>query len=487
MNIPFPSPFTLLRLPAFESVEAEKAYWEWNDKNKLEHRKLFLAMAIVAVAMVGLLDVVAAGDQALFLLKIRGITVFVMTAVFMMFMVASTPGQRDLCIQFFGGTVVVSLITMTVVAPYPAADFYPFLLSAAMVFGSVLVVPKFSTLITMCIGTNCMYWPTVYFSEMSTSAIYVNLCVMIVTTFSVVMGGFVREQLEREQKLNRDKVTEAREEAIAARDTAILANQAKTHLLANVSHELRTPMNAILGFSEVMKNEMLGPIGHEQYREYIHDIHFAGSLLQTNINDLLDLSRLDVEKMHWSNSWARLDEIIERTVSTCKNDIEDKGVLLKPDVCCGDIEIYCDPERTAQTLINLITNAIKFSDRGTTITISSRVRDNYSEFAVSDQGCGISPEDIEQIIEPFRQVDTDAMTAQKGGMGLGLSIVKGLTKKLDGELIIESEVGKGTTVRVRIPSDRMRIPDRAANVAEFPKSLTQNSTRHDNTLRAALW
>ena len=442
--------------PAFESPEMEKSYWEWNDRNKLAHRKIFLFLAIITIALIGLLDVLMAGAIAPALLTIRVITVSMLTAIFIRFQSDSTPEQREWHIFLFGMTATMSIIIMTVVAPRPAADFYPFLLSATMVFGSALVVPRFSSLALMCIIANCIYWPTVYFSQTSLPAIYANIVVMSIATFSVVAGAFAREQLEREQKLYRDRLAETREEAIAARDAAIQANQAKSHLLANVSHELRTPMNAILGFSEVMKHQIYGPIHQDQYREYVNDIHFAGSLLQANINDLLDVSRLEVNKMSWTDDWSPITEIVERTVNTCTRDVTAANINLKQDLHDANLMIHCDPERTAQILINLVTNAVKFSDPGSEITISSSESDAYTELSVIDQGCGIPDQHIEEIIEPFRQVASNSLTTQKGGMGLGLSIVKGLVEKLEGQLAIESELGHGTKVTVKVPSHRIR-------------------------------
>ncbi len=441
--------------PAFDTPEMEKDYWDWNDQNKFAQRKIFLFLAIITLAMIGFLDVIMARDSAPALLTVRLITVSVLTAIFIRFQSDSTPEQRDWYIFLFGMTAAVSITITTIIAPRPAADFYPFLLSSTMVFGSALVVPRFSTLTRMCIGGNCIYWPTVYFSQTSLAGIYANAFVMTVTTLSVVVGAFAREQLEREQKLFRDRLAETREEAIVARDNAVHANQAKSHLLANVSHELRTPMNAILGFSEMMKHQIFGPIHQEQYREYVKDIHFAGSLLQANINDLLDVSRLEVNKMNWTDEWSPITEIFENTVNTCRRDVTAAKIHLKQDLHDRNIAIHCDPERTAQILINLVTNAVKFSAAGSEITISSSTNDTFTELTVTDQGCGIAPEHIEEIIEPFCQVASNSMTTQKGGMGLGLSIVKGLVEKLEGHLAIESEVGRGTKVSVKIPAHRI--------------------------------
>jgi signal transduction histidine kinase len=444
------------RVPAFESEEKEKAYWKQEDKGKLAQRKFFLLMGIFVFATIGILDALTAGDSAIVLMQLRMFAVALLILFYYRFAKENSPERRDKILFMFGLIIAVTMVVMIVIAPLPAADFYPFLISATMVFAGSLVVPRFSTMAKLCIIANLLYWPTVPFSQTSLSAIYMNAFILTVTSFAVTVGAFAREKLEREQAMFQAQLAEAREEAIMSRDTAIQASHAKSHLLANVSHELRTPMNAILGFSEVMKSEIFGRIPQEQYREYVNDIHFAGTLLQANINDLLDVSRLEVDKMGWTDTWSELTEIIDHTVTTCQRDTRNAQVRLTADVDDRNVVIFCDLERTAQILINLVTNAVKFSDAGTEITISAETRKDCTILSVTDQGCGIAPEHIEQIFEPFRQVDSDSLTTQKGGMGLGLSIVQALVKKLDGRLAIDSEVGRGTTVTVEIPAARVR-------------------------------
>jgi len=457
----------VFRLPAFDHPDIERAYWAEEDRSKLAHRKFFMIVAIAVFALIGMLDTLTAGESTAMLIVIRISSLALLAAIFVKFNGKCTPDQRDQSIFMFGMTAALSIVLMTVIAPPPAADFYPFLLSATMVFGGSLVVPRFSTMARMCLIANIVYWPTVPFSQSSMPAIYANLFVLSVTTFSVVVGAFAREKLEREQMIYQEQLAEARENAIMSRDTAIQASQAKSHLLANVSHELRTPMNAILGFSEVMKSEIFGRIEQEQYREYVSDIHFAGTLLQANINDLLDVSRLEVNKMSWTDAWTDLNEIIERTITTSQGDARNARVNLSQDIDDENIVILCDLERTAQILINLVTNAVKFSEPGSKIVVSARSGTGSTILQVTDQGCGIATEDIDQIFEPFRQVDSDSMTTKKGGMGLGLSIVQALVKKLDARLSIESEIGVGTAVTVEIPAHRVARKDQK-KLAQHP-------------------
>lgn len=473
MSAGFPSFVDRFRLPVFDTRAQEEAFWSWDDSNRLVFRTVFLAIAIATYGAVGFLDRLAGDEAAPRLLAIRAATIAILVLIVYRYTRGcATPSYRDKLVDAFGMTVGISIIITTLIAPRPAADFYPFLLSATMVFGSSLVVPRFATLAGICIKLNVLYWPTVMFSATSSEALYANTFVMTVTSFAVVVGAYTRETLEREQMLYRERLNVARKEAVSSRDDAIRASLAKSHLLANVSHELRTPMNAILGFSEMMKNEVFGPLDHRKYSGYVRDIHSAGTLLQSNIDDLLDVSRLEVDKMSWDDCWSPLSLIIEKAVQMCSRQADAAGIDLETHMDNDAINIFCDPDRMAQVLINLITNAVKFSGAGTKITVAVTSTDRETILSVTDQGCGIASEDLERICEPFGQVQTDSMTAKKGGMGLGLSIVTGLVEKFEGEMDINSVVGVGTRISLSVPSRRIFLRHAGQPSADTEQTLT---------------
>lgn len=462
----------MFRLPAFKTQADEDRFWARDDQSKLSFRTFFLGLAILTFAAIGLLDALAGGAAASLLLEVRTVTVLIMAFILYKFRQECSPKRRDMLIALFGMTAGLSITTMTLIAPQPAADYYPFLLSATMVFGGALIAPRSSTLLVVCIAVNAIYWPTTPFAATSDPALYANMFVMSVTTFSVVVGAFTREKLEREQATYETDLTSEREKALALRDEAIRANQAKSHLLANVSHELRTPMNAILGFSDVMKQELFGPMPQAKYREYVGDIHAAGTLLQTSINDLLDLSRLEVGKMSWVDAWVPLAKLMDRAINTCAADAEDADISLVRKLDDEATLMRCDPDRMAQILINVVTNAIKFSDAKTSVIVQCESRTGHTIIRVTDRGCGIPPEDLERIVEPFGQVDGHSTTARKSGLGLGLSIVRGLVEKFEGELLIDSEIGAGTTVSIMIPAERIARRPRYRSGCSLVHSVT---------------
>jgi signal transduction histidine kinase len=246
--------------------------------------------------------------------------------------------------------------------------------------------------------------------------------------------------------------TAAEEDLLEAKNRAEISNRSKSQFLANMSHELRTPLNAILGFADMMKMEVLGPLGNNSYREYARDIHTSGLNLLSILSDLLDMARIETGKVTLSESEFDVAETIRDCLKTYRDDAKASRKRLVIDA--EPTIIRADERLIRQTLINLITNALKFTEAGGTVTAGLAVQSNGIDIVVSDTGCGIPADKVELIMEPFGQV-ADAFARAKGGIGLGLPIVKALAQLHGGKFSVESEVGVGTTARVHLPQDRM--------------------------------
>jgi len=237
---------------------------------------------------------------------------------------------------------------------------------------------------------------------------------------------------------------------IEARDLAESASRAKTSFLANMSHELRTPLNAIIGFSEVMTREMFGPVGSPKYLEYSRLIHESGGHLLELINGILDMSKIEAGKFEIYEEMFDLEEVAGSAVRFVKLQAERSGVALKLTVAPGARTIFADRRAVKQILINLLTNGVKFTPRGGDVQVQA-VRDARGiELTVSDSGVGISARDLEKLGKPFEQVEGEHVRS-KEGTGLGLALVKAFASMHGGEAILESALGEGTTVRVRLP------------------------------------
>jgi len=237
---------------------------------------------------------------------------------------------------------------------------------------------------------------------------------------------------------------------IDARDLAEQASRAKSHFLANMSHELRTPLNAIIGFSEVMMHEMFGPLGAPRYQEYVRLIHESGGHLLELINGILDMSKIEAGKFELAEEIFDLEETAGQALRFVKLQADRKGVALSMSLADGAGTIFADRRALKQVLVNLLTNGVKFTPRGGEIRVTSQNIGQAIEITVADTGIGIAPADLERLGRPFEQVESAHVRAQEG-TGLGLALVKALAQMHGGEAVIESVLGVGTTVRVKLP------------------------------------
>jgi hemerythrin-like metal-binding protein len=235
-----------------------------------------------------------------------------------------------------------------------------------------------------------------------------------------------------------------------AKADAEAANRAKTEFLANMSHELRTPLNAIIGFSEIIKDAMFGPL-EGKYRNYGLDIHASGSHLLGVISDILDIAILEAGRLKIETSETDLREI----VGVCKTIVQARaiaaGVQLKFDLDDDIPLIYADPLRLKQILINLLTNSVKFTPKGGSVTVhSERITNGGVRLSVTDTGIGIAEDDIPKALEKFGQV-REGYTHAHEGAGLGLALSKSMMELHGGSLKINSEIGVATTVLLDFP------------------------------------
>lgn len=251
------------------------------------------------------------------------------------------------------------------------------------------------------------------------------------------------------------KLLQAREEQLSeALNAETRANAAKSDFLALMSHELRTPLNAIIGFSEVLGTEMLGPLGHPRYREYANDVHGAGKHLLALINDILDLSKAAAGKFELVCEEVAPADIVAECVRLTRGRAHDGGLRLTSEMAPGLPNLMVDRLRFKQALLNLCSNAIKFTPSGGKVHVSACQTENGQfVMAVRDTGIGMSPEQIPMALEPFRQV-ASPFARNAEGTGLGLALVKSLVECHDGKLEIESALHKGTTVRLILPVER---------------------------------
>ncbi|HEY1384960.1 MAG TPA: ATP-binding protein [Dongiaceae bacterium] len=255
----------------------------------------------------------------------------------------------------------------------------------------------------------------------------------------------------------------AEENLREAKHVAEIANRAKSDFLANVSHELRTPLNAIIGFSEIMQMQMFGAIGHKQYAAYADDIHSSGKHLLSIINDILDLSKIEAGRFQLHIDAVDVEETFEDCARLVRERAENAGLKVMRQIDPATPRLLADKRAIKQILINLLSNAIKFTPQGGAVTMTanpagapSGSTGGWVALSVADTGIGIPPEQIDNALSAFGQVD-NPFTRSQEGTGLGLPIVKSLVELHGGQFQIESAVGKGTKITMTMPAQKMDI------------------------------
>lgn len=259
------------------------------------------------------------------------------------------------------------------------------------------------------------------------------------------MVSTLRDVTERNNMMRRLK---------RAKEEADSANRAKSAFLANMSHELRTPLNAIIGFSELMSSETFGPIGNPKYGEYIVDVHFSALHLLDIINDVLDMSKIEAGKVEIVESEVSIPEVFDSVRKIMGERAKSAQVKLDFNIAPETPNIKGDQRLIRQILINLLSNSVKFSPPETTVEVeASLLPGRLVRVSVKDSGCGISPEKINVVLEPFGQA-TDSKYYKSQGTGLGLPLAKAMAELHGAKLTIDSDEGKGTLVWLDFPAFR---------------------------------
>ena len=248
---------------------------------------------------------------------------------------------------------------------------------------------------------------------------------------------------------------QAEDDLVAARHAAEEANAHKSDFLARVSHEIRTPLNAVIGFSEVMLEERFGPVGSERYRQYLRDIHTSGEHLMSLLNDLLDLSKIEAGKMDLSFGEVDLNDMAQQSLAIMQPQASQGRIIVRTSLPQSLPKVVADGRSIRQIVLNLISNAIKFTDPGGQIIVSTLYEPTGEvSLRVRDTGRGMSEADVKLAMEPFRQVPT-TLNQVITGTGLGLPLTKALVEANKAQFALESTPGEGTLVKVTFPLQRV--------------------------------
>jgi two-component system cell cycle sensor histidine kinase PleC len=247
-----------------------------------------------------------------------------------------------------------------------------------------------------------------------------------------------------------EELAELAEQYAEARARAEDASRAKTDFLANMSHELRTPLNAVIGFSQVMQEELFGPLGHEKYKEYAADIGRSGHYLLDIISDILDMSKVESGRVALNPETLEMSGVVQESLRMVEDRARERQITLAADVP-REARAFADRRAVKQILINLLTNAVKFTLPGGSVAVGAQTRDGNIALLVSDTGVGIPGEDIARLGRPFVRLRQPGAPAV-AGTGLGLALARSLAELNGGTLTIASALGEGTTVTVTLPA-----------------------------------
>jgi signal transduction histidine kinase len=268
--------------------------------------------------------------------------------------------------------------------------------------------------------------------------------------------GYVNEGPDRKfcavlRDMTAFKKTEG--ELVAARHAAEEASAQKSDVLAKISHEIRTPLNAIIGFAEVMLEERFGPIGNDRYKDYLRDVHASGAHVISLVNDLLDLAKIEAGRMDLSFKSVSLNELVSSCVMLLQPQAGRDRIVMRTSFAQKLPPVVADERSVRQIVLNLVSNAIKFTDAGGQVIVSTALTDRgEAAFRVRDTGIGMTEQEIEAALEPFRQLAT---SRKRGGTGLGLPLTKALVEANRGALQISSNPNEGTLVEVIFPPTRV--------------------------------
>jgi signal transduction histidine kinase len=253
-----------------------------------------------------------------------------------------------------------------------------------------------------------------------------------------------------EQMRARRELEIAKQAAEDARVEAVTANQAKSAFLTMMSHELRTPLNAVAGYSDLLLMGVRGPLADGQ-REDLERIKRSGQYLLGLINDVLNFAKLDAGHVEFRFEDVRVGPVLERLEELIRPQVDAKGLRYDHGICAPMHYVRADPEKMRQILLNLLANAVKFTEPGGEVSLICRAADEVVHITVRDTGRGIAADQLDRVFDPFVQVDRHLTPMSQQGVGLGLAISRDLAIGMGGTLEAQSEIGKGSAFTLTLP------------------------------------
>jgi two-component system cell cycle sensor histidine kinase PleC len=357
-----------------------------------------------------------------------------------------------LCVMISG----LGIIAMTAVAAAPGNALYYAGLIMVVIYGASLVRLRCVIAAVVSLLLLALYQLSALYINPIPSSLLLNNDFFL--TFSVGVGifaSYMQELYARHDFTSAELLRQEKARSDELRTAAEAASKSKSDFLAIMSHELRTPLNAILGFSEIMRLRMFGPVGSERYVSYVDDIFSTAQHLLRVISDILDLSKAELGKLSLYEEEVDLLAVLDQCFRLLRDRAAEQGVRMSLQTDGVDAAvIFADQTLITQVFLNLMGNGIKFTPSPGAVTAAvSRDQDGGVVVQVTDTGIGIAEADLQRVREPFTQV-ANALTRKHGGAGLGLPLVCRIVELHNGTIRIDSKLGAGTSVTVKLPPER---------------------------------
>jgi signal transduction histidine kinase len=419
--------------------------------------RTYLVAGIGLYMLFGILDLRVGGDAVGILFFIRyAIACPMLLAVLVLSFTRYFHRFGEIALASTMVTSGLGVVAMTAVMPPPFnSHYYAGLIMVVIYCGSFIRVNFVSTVVISLLLVAAYEVSAAVINPIPPVQFLSNNFFLLMSTAVGLLSAYIQETQTRKGYIAQQIIEAKNETANRLLVEANAANRSKSEFLANMSHELRTPLNAIIGFSDLMDKETFGPIGSAQYAEYVKYISGSGQHLLAIINDILDLAKADANKITLNESNEDILAVAAEAIYMCGSKAQEHDV--RAVVTCGEGGVIArlDPKLMLQLLINLVSNAIKFSHAKGKVDIAVRLAEDRSiVIAVKDEGIGIAEEDLARVVKPFEQVES-SYARSNGGTGLGLPIAVKLAELHGGSLAITSQLGKGTTVTVTLPARRL--------------------------------
>ncbi|HEX4078351.1 MAG TPA: HAMP domain-containing sensor histidine kinase [Rhizomicrobium sp.] len=441
----------------FRNPDVERAFERETLQRSLNVIRLYVAAGSLLYASFGILDAIVCKQEIIALFAIR--YGFVCSVLIGVLVLTFTPYFERIG-QFTLASTMIStgcgIVAMTAIMPAPYnAQYYAGLIMVVIWCSSLIRLRFFYSNIIAVAVVSAYELVAAVINPIPRETFISNNFFLFMATAVGLFSGYYQELYVRKSYISQ-KIIEAKNVALnALLVDADNANRSKSEFLATMSHELRTPLNAIIGFSDILRNQLYGNLGNEKYIEYVADINASGLHLLAIINDILDLAKAEAGRLDLREDVFDAVACLQDCAQMCSGKAEEGCVALVVEAADPGIHVHADERLLRQLVLNLVSNAVKFTPQGGRVNIGVKTDERGDILIeVADNGIGIPAEHLERVLRPFEQVER-ALSRRHGGTGLGLPFAKKIAELHGGSLTLQSAIDSGTHVTVRLPGYRL--------------------------------